>query len=457
MKLYGDHIMFDGKNINLKDLIKLGSTIETEIVDWTLDGRGVGKFRSFTIFVNGGIGAKKCLVRITKVKKSYAEGDLVECLEKSDKLRQIDFDPRPLSFSYPFLEIDEAVQAQWKKKMIQEQLRRLGGVDADVIFHPYPHMEYRNKVNLRLDGEGYLSYSIRGTNELLRIDNDPFAVKRIQDLIGYWQEIVPGAFKRSTGQIHRKIRMVIFRANLKGQTMIVLVTDPLNSRERKELFDAVGLLNSHILCTCENKRKGDISLNGDFHYSGENRYLDESLMGLKLRLSPASFLQVNVFSIEDLYTKALDLLGNISGENVLDLYCGIGITSVLMEKRGARVLGIELDGDAVNDAKENASLNGASNVEFIRGRVEDCLNKQEEFGADLALVDPPEKGMDGSVTDAIKDSNIKRLVYVSCNPSSLSRDVRRLSDGGFIVQEVHGFDQFFCTGHVEAIALIQKM
>lgn len=448
--------MTENRKTDLKDFIKKGEEIETEIVDWTLDGRGVGKFRSFTIFVNGGIGAKRCLVRITRVKKPYAEGDLVECLEKSDKLREVDFDPWPLSFSYPLLEINEKAQALWKKKMIQEQLKRLGGVDADVIFHSYPYMEYRNKVNLRLDGEGYLSYSMRGTNELLRIDNDPFAVSSIQDLIGSWQERVPEEFKRGSIQIHRKIRMVVFRANSNGQTMVVLVTDPLNSRERKELFEAVELLDSHLLCTCENTRKGDISLNGDFHYSGENRYLNENIMGLKLRLSPASFLQVNVFSIEDLYSKALDLLGNISGKNVLDLYCGTGITSILMEKRGAQVMGIELDGDAVNDAEENARINMAANVEFIRRRVEDCLNKQKEFGADLALVDPPEKGMDGSVIDAIKASNIKRLVYVSCNPSSLSRDIKRLSDGGFIVQEVHGFDQFFCTGHVETVVLVSR-
>lgn len=441
--------------LNIREILKKGDLVEVKTVDWTLDGRAVCKYEGFPIFVKAAIGSDLSLVKITRVKKSFAEAILVKSLIKSDKLVENEFDTRPLINSYPFINIKKEHQFKWKKAMVEGQLKRLGGIEADVEFHAYSHFAYRNKVNLRLDQEGYLSYSKQGTNSLIKIENDPMAILPIQKMIKLWQVNFPKSLKSEPFDV-KKIRMVIFRANRRGEGMLILVTAQLSKSERKILFKLCNFLNVKVLCTCENRRAADISLNGNFYFDTEKTYLDEHIMDLSLRLSPQSFLQVNVFSIEDLYNKALDLLGKVSGKRVLDLYCGTGITSLLLEKRGACVLGIELVNEAIKDAEKNAEVNGCRNIKFISGRVEKLLKENKELNSDLALVDPPEKGMEEEAINSIIASDIKRLVYVSCNPSTLSRDCKRLVEAGFNVIEVHGYDQFFCTGHVEVIALLAK-
>ena len=186
--------------------------------------------------------------------------------------------------------------------------------------------------------------------------------------------------------------------------------------------------------------------------------LRENLSGLAFEVSPRSFLQVNPVQTQKLYRAALDLLSPQSNETVADVYCGIGTISLLMAQRAGKVIGIEVVPEAVKNARENAARNGIHNALFLCAPAEDALPKLVADGQtiDCLTVDPPRKGCDTEVIDAILASGVERMVYISCNPATLARDIKLLTAGGFTVETVQPVDMFPRCGHVETVTLITR-
>ena len=185
--------------------------------------------------------------------------------------------------------------------------------------------------------------------------------------------------------------------------------------------------------------------------------LEDELMGLRFRLSPLSFYQVNRVQTERLYGQALEFAALSGGETVVDAYCGAGTIGLCMARKAGRVVGIEIVPDAVRDAKENAARNGVGNAEFLAGACEDVLPRLVEDGLrpDVAVLDPPRKGCEPAVLEAVARSAPRRIVYVSCNPATLARDAKRLAELGYPLRALRPCDMFPWTGEVETVVLLQ--
>jgi len=354
------------------------------------------------------------------------------------------------------MEMPEVDQLAWKRRLIESSLKRLGDTTATVTMRHYNHLHYRNKVNLRLDADGRLGYSRRRSNDVFAISDCAIAQPEIGRLIQRWNAELPQT--PNMRALARLVRMVVIRANAVGDTLLALVTGTLRDADREALFARLRPLGTRVLCTVENRRPGDVGLYGRTTFDTPERTLSATLNGLRFEVSPASFFQVNTLAMAHLYEEAIGLFTDITDASIIDLYCGTGTTSLILAQRARHVYGVELVADAVSDARENARRNGITNVDFICDRAESAIHRLvQTAGADRLIVDPPRAGMDSAVIEAINGSAMQEMVYISCNPATLARDVKALKAGDFAVRQVIGVDQFPNTGHVETVCLMSRV
>ena len=425
------------------------------IEDWTNQGRGVSHVGDLVVFVEGALPGDRARIEISELKKNYALASCLEILEASPDRRESPCLYADRCDGCPLIELDYSAQLDWKKSFIESAFLRIGKQSVQVDMLSDEDLGYRNKVNMRLDDRGRLSYSRLRSNEMVAVDSCPVATEPIRRLIGRWNSATSPILDQT--DLTDRIRMVVIRANPRGETMIILVLSPCGAPLRQKIFSACAGLGADVLCACENKRPGDVRIHEPLYYSTAKKTLDERILDLHFSLSPQSFFQVNRFTIEPLYQAALSLFSDRKG-SFLDLYCGTGTTSLLLAKEADRVIGVEAVRSAVEDAIKSADYNQVRNVEFICAKAEDVIGSlTRNRDADKALVDPPRKGLDKQVVDALVNSSLRELVYISCNPVTQARDIALLLEGGFRLEKLVGLDQFPHTGHVETIALIQKM
>ena len=210
-----------------------------------------------------------------------------------------------------------------------------------------------------------------------------------------------------------------------------------------------------------NTEKTNVILGSRMELLWGKEYIEDCIGGIRYRISPRSFYQVNPVQTEKLYRTVLEFAELSGRETVWDLYCGIGTISLFLAQRAKMVYGVEVVPEAIENARENAQLNGIGNVEFFCGRAEEVLpgmvQKAEEVRADVVVVDPPRKGCDGVLLDTIREMAPERVVYVSCDPGTLARDVRALGEFGYEVRKVRACDMFPQGGHVECVVLMSRV
>lgn len=429
--------------------------LELNIEDVTADGQAIGHHDGLVVFTDRGLIGDRVLVEITAVKKRFAIATTRQMVAFSERRRPSPCPHSDICDGCFLMAMPKADQLEWKRRLIESNLRRLGGTTAHVEMLSYNHLRYRNKVNLRIDASGRLAYSKRKTNAVFAIETCAIAQPEIDALIQRWNRTLPETPGMAAQA--RQIRMAVLRANAAGETLIALVTGPLKSGERQQLFDRVGTLGANVLCTIENARPGDVGLCGRTTFYTPAHTLQEKLAGLSFEVSPASFFQVNTAAMSHLYSEAISLFSSIRDADIIDLYCGTGTTSLLLARHARHVYGVEVVSAAVSDARENARRNGITNVDFICDRAESAITHLvQSVGADRLIVDPPRAGMDRTVLEAINHAAIREMVYISCNPSTLARDIMALKAGGFEVGRVIGIDQFPNTGHVETVCLLSN-
>lgn len=452
------------------------------ITDLTTDGRGIGHlvaedrmvFRDgeetvlganplvgMTVFVDGALPGDLAHVRVFRQEKRMLSAVALSILALSVSRCDAPCPHAEICDGCPLMAFNDAAEREWKRRTLSEVLERVGGLSQEEMptIHVIdgPTLGYRNKVNMRVTAEGLLGYTRRGSHSIFPVDTCEVAAPAIQSLICRWN----AAAKEdpTIAQVCALIRMVVLRATPAGETMVLLITDPLKEGERKRLFARLAFLEASVLCQSENKRPDDVRVREPLAFATEKHALPMSLCGLTFFVSPGSFFQVNRFLHEDLYTEALSYFEDEMDEPVLDLYCGTGTTSLLLAQKAAGVIGVEAVASAVRDAKESAARNGVTNVAFHRARAEDVLGsltKGEGFRSRRLLVDPPRKGLDGRVVSAILDSAIEEMVYISCNPATLARDIKRLREGGFRLMRLSLVDQFPQTGNMECTTLLRR-
>ena len=441
-----------------------------DIVDIGQGGVGIGKFEGFTVFVDGGLVKDKIKVKITKSKKNYAVGDIVEIIEPSPYRveRKCSKELKDCG-GCQIQELDYQEQLNIKTNEVKQVISRIGKLE-DVVVHPALGMEepfrYRNKAQFpiqKVDGSPVIGFYKKKSHDIIPTDqciiqhdvNDKI-IKIIKTYIRAYKVSVYDE-KTHTGVLRHLVTKVGFTSK---EVMVVLVA---NGRKLPYLNELASVLKENIpgfktLVVNVNREKTNVILGNENRVIYGDGKINDNIGDLVFEISPLSFFQVNPVQTEVLYNKALEYANLGENDTVFDIYCGIGTISLFLAQKAKKVYGIEIVEEAIKDAKRNAEINNLDNVEFYVGKAEDVVPKMYKQGkrANVVVVDPPRKGCDEKVLDTIVSMQPDRVVYVSCNPSTLARDLAYLNEKGYKSLEVQPVDMFPHSVHIENVALIVK-
>lgn len=432
--------------------------VELDIFDITREGKGVGKKDNFTYFVSGAMIGQKLLANVTKIKKNYCEANLHTIIKESPYKENSLCKHSSVCDGCSFQDINYDKQKEIKKAFIINSINRLAGEKIeDIKFTNFDRYNYRNKVELKLDIEGNLSYFSRKTNENVAVDQCIIANKRINEIISFLQECIRRfniqGFNPETNE--GLIKNIVIRSTSVGESMLILVLSKSQELDFPlQSLASSGLLDSIYISV--NPKKNNYKIDKLELVYGKDKI--KEVMGDKTFLiSPKSFFQVNTKTAYEIYSKARAYVEKIKPKQIIDLYSGISTTSIIMSDLVEKIYSVEIVKDAVLDGIENAKLNQVANIDFICQPAEDFIESQTDFQKDaMLLVDPPRKGLDPLIIQKIGKSHIKHIVYISCDPATLARDIRLFKEYGFVLEEIEGFDMFLNTLHVEALTLLSR-
>ncbi len=445
---------------------------QVEIIDLGESGEGIGKYEGMTVFVDGGIVGDVVKVKINTVKKNYALGKVVKMIKPS----AFRVEPACPYFKKcggcQIMNMDYTKgQLFYKEKGVKDAIERIGGF-TDVEVLPIIGMEtpfrYRNKGQY-LVAEGKQGVQIgffqKGTHSVVNIDDCLLQSEQHQIINQIVRDFVMEfGIKIYDEKTHKgMLRHVMIRhSEALGEIMVVLVVNgeylPKEAMLRERLVEAVPELKSLIVNV--NTAKGNKVLGNKNRVLAGSETITDQIGNLKFNINPLSFFQVNPVQTEVLYAKALEYADLSGDETVFDIYCGIGAISLFLAQKAKKVIGIELIQEAIDDAKANAANNGFSNCEFHVGKAETVISELYEAGnkADVVVVDPPRKGCEPEVLETILAMAPKRIVYVSCKPSTMARDLKILCESGaYKIAAVQPVDQFGHTVHVECVVKLEKI
>ena len=441
-----------------------------DIVDIGQGGVGIGKYEGFTVFVEGGLIQDKVKVRINKSKKNYAVGDIVEIIEKSPfRVDRICSDDLKDCGGCQIQELDYNKQLELKTNEVKQVISRIGKLE-NVEIHETIGMQspcrYRNKAQFpiqNINGSTAIGFYRKKSHDVIPTDmcviqhdiNDKI-IKIIKTYIQAYNVSIYNEMTH-TGVLRHLVTKVGFTTN---EVMVVLVANGTNLPHLNELASVLkeNILGFKTLVLNVNKAKTNVILGKENKVIYGNGKINDYIGDLVFEISPLSFFQVNPVQTEVLYNKALEYAELKENDTVFDIYCGIGSISLFLAQKATKVYGIEIVEDAIKDAKINAKLNNLNNVEFYVGKAEEVVPKMYSEGktANVVVVDPPRKGCDEKVLDTIVSMKPDRVVYVSCNPSTLARDLAYLDERGYKCVEIQPVDMFPHTMHVECCAKIVK-
>ncbi|WP_043934311.1 23S rRNA (uracil(1939)-C(5))-methyltransferase RlmD [Bacillus sp. EB01] len=447
--------------------VKKNEHIEVRFEDLTHDGAGVAKVDGFPVFVAGALPGETANVRIIKTQKSYAIGKLIELREKSPYRVEILPGDEHKYGGCQLEHMSYEGQLKYKENQVRQVLRRIGKLE-DVVVHPVLGMNepwhYRNKAQVPVgekDGKLIAGFFKPRSHEIVDTNESLIQLPEVNEAINTVKEICGSVGVRAYDEQTHKgdLRHIMARYGKQtGELMIVLITRtaelPHKNRLVEEIIAKLPKVKSIIHNL--NSMRTNVIMGPKTTVIWGNEFIYDYIGEVKFAISALSFYQVNPVQTKVLYEKALEFAGLNGGETVIDAYCGIGTISLFLAQKAGRVFGVEVVPQAIEDAKRNAELNGITNVEFEAGPAEEVIPRWYEAGneADVLVVDPPRKGCDEALLRTIIEMKPKKVVYVSCNPGTLARDLRILEDGGYKTVEVQPVDMFPQTTHVECVAQI---
>ncbi len=433
-----------------------------EILGYSSEGLGIARIGGQVVFVHDAIAGEVCDVLVMKVLKNAAFGKVVAWKVVSPHRREPDCPYYRQCGGCAFRHMDYAEELRAKGQRVQDALARLGGsgVTVEEILGAAEPLHYRNKSQYPVSADGKVGFYRARTHQVTDLRacliQKPQADATASALRRYMAEHhVPG-YDEKTGK--GLVRHLYVRTNRMGQSLICVVVngeklpreDVLVSAMRQAVRSAVGVVLN------VNTRRGNVILGDRYRTLWGQDTLTDTLCGHTFRLSIPSFYQVNREQAEVLYRKAVEYAGLTGAELVLDLYCGAGTITLTMADRAKRVIGAEIVAPAVENARENAAANGVKNAEFFCGDAGDIAAHlaAESLRPDVICVDPPRKGLAPEVIDAMAEMAPKRIVYVSCDPATLGRDVKLLAQRGYQATRAAAVDLFPGTAHVETVVML---
>lgn len=443
--------------------------LQGQVIDLTHEGLGVVKIDKYPFFIEGVIPGETVQFKIIKVGKHFGFGRLEEILQASpDRVEVTDTIGRVTgTMTLQHMTYDR--QLAFKQEVVRQAFQRIGKFEAVQVAetvgmdHPWA---YRNKAQIPVrEVKGLLSTGIfrKNSHELVAVEDyriqDPQidqAILKIRDILRQFHYQAYDE-ETHTGLIRH---IIVKRGHHSGQMMVVLVTtkdqlphqENLVSKIRQELPDLVSLIQN------TNAQVTNVIMGPDSRTLWGQDFIEDTMLGLTLRISAQSFYQVNTPQAEKLYSKAIEL-GQINAtDTVMDAYCGIGSISLALAQHAGQVHAMEIVPEAIAMAKKNAQLNQIDNIEFQAGPAEDWIKKWQDQGIhfNTVVVDPPRKGLDDNFIQTLIELTPDKIVYISCNPASQARDCRILADAGYEIGEIYPFDLFPQTYHVETCAVLTK-
>lgn len=442
--------------------------IQAEFEDLTHDGAGVAKVDGYPIFVQGALPGEKANIKVIKVNKGFGIGRLAELLERSHFRVDIAKEDSHKYGGCQLQHISYEGQLAFKENQVRQVLTRIGKLE-DVKVHPVLGMEhpwhYRNKAQVPVgekDGKLISGFFKPRSHEIIETDESLIQLPEVDEAIQTVKEICSElGVKAYNEETHKgDLRHIMARYGKEtGELMVVMITRtpdfPNKDKIVAEIVKRLPKVKSIVHNI--NSKRTNVILGDKVKVLWGSEVIYDYIGDVKFAISALSFYQVNPDQTKVLYDKTLEYAGLAGNETVIDAYCGIGTISLFLAQKAKKVYGVEIVQEAIEDAKRNADLNDITNAEFAVGKAEEVIPKWYEQGikADVLVVDPPRKGCDEALLQTIIEMKPKKVVYVSCNPATLARDLRILEDGGYKTLEVQPVDMFPQTTHVECVALIE--
>jgi len=455
-----------------------------DIIGMNHDGEGVGRVEGYTLFVAGALPGEKARVKVLKTKKQYGYAKLLDVVEASpDRVAA----PCPIYDKCGGCQLQHLsydAQLAWKRQHVVDVLERIGklrvaggapgagapGGDHAVVVRPTIGMaapwRYRNKAQVPVgvvDGALVGGFYARGSHRIIDMETCLIQHESNDDVIrrvkAIGRRLGITAYDEETGQ--GLLRHVVVKVGFRtGEMMLVLVTNGDQIPREEEWIAAIREELPSVVSICQNvnTRQTNVIFGDVTRVLWGREVIYDYIGDVKFAISARSFYQVNPVQTEVLYGKTVEYAGLTGQETVIDAYCGIGTISLFLAQHAKRVYGVEIVKEAIEDARVNAKLNGMNHVTFEVGASEDVIPAWKEQGieADVIVVDPPRKGCDPRLLETILEMKPERVVYVSCNPATLARDLRILEDGGYRTVEVTPVDMFPHSVHVECVVRIYR-
>ena len=442
--------------------------VTLEIEDCGIDGEGIGKADGFTVFVKDAVIGDTVTAKIIKAKKNYGYGRLMEVLKPSPYRVEpkCEFARQCGGCQLQALSYDQ--QLVFKTNKVKGHLERIGGF-TDIPMEPIIGMDelfhYRNKaqfpVGRNKEGKIVTGFYAGRTHNIIENRDCALGVaenKEVLDrVIAHMEKYRIEPYNEATGK--GLVRHVLIRYGyFTKEVMVCLILNgnklPKEEQLVKSLCEIPGMTSITINV---NKKHSNVILGEEICLLWGQEYITDRIGDISYQISPLSFYQVNPMQTQKLYAKALEYADLHGEETVWDLYCGIGTISLFLAQKAKFVRGVEIVPAAIENAKENAKLNGLENTEFFVGKAEEVLPREYKKNgvyADVIVVDPPRKGCDETLLETMIEMNPERIVYVSCDSATLARDLKYLCERGYELRKVCPVDQFGMTVHVETVVLL---
>jgi len=442
-----------------------------EITDIGSKGEGIGRADSFVIFVDNSLPGDVCEVKILKAKKSYAYAKVMKVIAPSALRVESPCAVSQKCGGCALMHMDYGEQLKLKENKVRESLKRIGGFEAVNVLSIEPMdtpKAYRNKAQIPVreeSGEIKIGYYAKNSHRVVENRGCYIQSDVVEDVV----EVVRGYMKANGIKAYNEARLsglvrhiVVKSAFGTGQVMVILVlnakfkTLPKNHNELiEELVQIEGISS---ICFNYNSESSNVIMGERNEFVWGEEYIFDRLGEFDIKLSPHSFYQVNPVQALKIYECARDFAEVTKDDVVIDAYCGTGTIGLFFAGSASKVYGIESSPHAVKDAKLTALLNDVENIEFILGKAEEKMPERVEMGVktDIVVLDPPRKGCDIRFLEAIVDIAPKKVVYISCNPDTLARDLKFLAENGYELGAVKPFDMFCHTTHVETVAVMER-
>ena len=446
------------------EALEKGSVYTAVIDGYSSEGLGIARVNGAVVFVPHAVRGEEIDLRITKVMKTSYAGEIVKIHNPSPERMEPEcsYAGKCGGCAYRHLTYPEELWA--KRQRVQDALTRIGGLELTVeeILGAKNPEHYRNKSQYPVGADGSIGFFQARTHKVVPIRRcliQTEAADRTAQAVGEWMRRYKiSAYDETTGK--GLVRHVCVRVNRKGESLCCVVVNGNKVPREPELAAYVTAAVPHTVGVLlnSNTRRGNVVLGDKYRTLFGRNYLMDTLCGLEFKLSMPSFYQVNRDQAEVLYGKALEFAGLTGNETVLDLYCGIGTITLCLAKAAKRVIGAEIVPPAIRDAKENALRNHIENAEFFCGDAADIAAKLESDGLrpDVVTVDPPRKGLAPEVIASVAAMGPEKVVYVSCDPATLGRDVKIFREFGYEAKRAAAVDMFPGTAHVETVVLLSR-